>query len=92
MFDGTLARATGQVSRSARSWTRVFDRCGEVIVYLGIVVGAAVDGHRGVPILAAARDGRGVMVSYIRAKSEGLGFSPGKGMAASASCPARSGS
>ena len=35
-----------------------------------------------VPILAAAAMGAAFMVSYARAKSEGLGFTPGTGMAA----------
>ena len=38
MFDGTLARATGQVSRLGAFMDSVFDRWGEAIVYLGIVV------------------------------------------------------
>ena len=61
----------------------VFDRWGEGVVYLGIVVG----GPRawvcpGRSILAAAAMGAAFMVSYTRAKSEGLGFTPGTGMAA----------
>ena len=39
-------------------------------------------GHQRVPILAAAAMGAAFMVSYTRAKSEGLGFTPGRGMAA----------
>ena len=60
----------------------VFDRWGEAIVYLGIVAGAVLGGHQRVPILAAAAMGAAFMVSYARAKSEGLGFTPGTGMAA----------
>ena len=40
MFDGTLARATGKVSPLGAFMDSVFDRWGEAIVYLGIVVGA----------------------------------------------------
>ena len=39
MFDGTLARATGQVSNLGAFMDSVFDRAGEVIVYIGIVAG-----------------------------------------------------
>jgi CDP-diacylglycerol---glycerol-3-phosphate 3-phosphatidyltransferase len=82
MFDGTLARATGKVSRFGAFMDSVFDRWGEAIVYLGIVAGAVLGGHERVPILAAAALGAAFMVSYARAKSEGLGFTAGSGMAA----------
>ena len=82
MFDGTLARATGKVSRLGAFLDSVFDRWGEALVYLGIVAGAVLGGHQRVPILAAAAMGAAFMVSYVRAKSEGLGFATGTGMAA----------
>lgn len=92
MFDGTLARATNQVSKLGAFMDSVFDRWGEAIVYLGIVTGAvlsiphggdvAVVGPDLVAILAAAAMGAAFMVSYARAKSEGLGFTEGTGMAA----------
>lgn len=82
MFDGTLARATGQVSKLGAFMDSVFDRWGEMIVYLGIVAGLAFSGFREGTILAAAAMGAAFMVSYARAKSEGLGFTEGTGMAA----------
>ena len=82
MFDGTLARATGRASRWGAFMDSVFDRGGEAIVYIGIVFGAAVDEHTRVPILATSAMAAAFMVSYVRSRAEGLGFSPGKGMAA----------
>jgi phosphatidylglycerophosphate synthase len=92
MFDGTLARATNQVSKLGAFMDSVFDRWGEAIVYLGIVTGAvlavpqggdvAIVGPDLVAILGAAAMGSAFMVSYARAKSEGLGFTEGTGMAA----------
>jgi CDP-diacylglycerol--glycerol-3-phosphate 3-phosphatidyltransferase len=82
MFDGTLARATGQVSKLGAFMDSVFDRWGEAIVYLGIVVGCSFAGFVEGAILAAAAVGAAFMVSYTRAKSEGLGFTSGAGMAA----------
>jgi phosphatidylglycerophosphate synthase len=82
MFDGTLARATGKVSKLGAFMDSVFDRWGEAIVYLGIVIGAVGAGFDEVAILAAAAMGAAFMVSYARAKSEGLGFTEGTGMAA----------
>jgi CDP-diacylglycerol--glycerol-3-phosphate 3-phosphatidyltransferase len=82
MFDGTLARATGQVSKLGAFMDSVFDRWGEAIVYLGIVWGGVLAGNTRVAILGAAAMGAAFMVSYARAKSEGLGFTEGTGMAA----------
>ena len=82
LFDGTLARATGKVSPLGAFMDSVFDRWGETLVYLGIVVGAVSAGFPEAAVLAAAAMGAAFMVSYARAKSEGLGFSPGASMAA----------
>jgi CDP-diacylglycerol--glycerol-3-phosphate 3-phosphatidyltransferase len=82
MFDGTLARATGKASTLGAFMDSVFDRWGEAIVYLGIVIGAQGAGVGDATVLAAAALGAAFMVSYTRAKSEGLGFSAGTGMAA----------
>jgi CDP-diacylglycerol--glycerol-3-phosphate 3-phosphatidyltransferase len=82
MFDGTLARATGRVSKLGAFMDSVFDRWGEAIVYLGIVVGCVVADFDLGAILAAAAMGAAFMVSYARSKSEGLGFTAGNGMAA----------
>jgi len=82
MFDGTLARATGQVSKLGAFMDSVFDRWGEALVYVGLVAGLAASGWDHGPFLAAAAMGSAFLVSYARAKSEGLGFSAGTGMAA----------
>jgi CDP-diacylglycerol--glycerol-3-phosphate 3-phosphatidyltransferase len=82
MFDGTLARATGTASRLGAFMDSVFDRWGEGIVYVGIVAGCAAAGFIEGAILAAAAMTSAFMVSYARAKSEGLGFTEGTGMAA----------
>ena len=82
MFDGTLARATGKVSPLGAFMDSVFDRWGEAIVYLGIAWGGVLAGSDQVAILASAALGAAFMVSYTRAKSEGLGFTAGTGMAA----------
>jgi CDP-diacylglycerol--glycerol-3-phosphate 3-phosphatidyltransferase len=82
MFDGTLARATGRASRLGAFMDSVFDRGGEVLVYIGIIAGLHSAGWADAPIYAAAAMGAAVMVSYTRARAEGLGFSSGSGMAA----------
>jgi phosphatidylglycerophosphate synthase len=82
MFDGTLARATGQVTKLGAFMDSVFDRWGEALVYVGLVAGLATAGWDFGPLLAAAAMASAFLVSYARAKSEGLGFSAGTGMAA----------
>ena len=81
LFDGALARATNKVSRLGAFLDSVFDRAGEAVLYLGIVIGCLAADFRLGAILAAAAAGASFMVSYVRAKSESLGFTPGTGMA-----------
>jgi CDP-diacylglycerol--glycerol-3-phosphate 3-phosphatidyltransferase len=81
LFDGALARATGKASRLGAFMDSTFDRAGEAVVYLGIAVGLSNVGLLGGPEIAAAAMAAAFMVSYVRAKSESLGFTPGSGMA-----------
>ena len=82
MFDGTLARATGRVSKLGAFMDSVFDRWGEALVYVGLVAGCTRAGFQLGAWLAAAAMASAFLVSYARAKSEGLGFTTGTGMAA----------
>jgi len=81
LFDGTLARATGTASSLGAFLDSTLDRAGEALVYIGIVAGLLATGYEVGPVLAAAAMAAAFMVSYTRAKSEGLGFTPGTGMA-----------
>jgi phosphatidylglycerophosphate synthase len=83
MFDGTLARATGQASKLGAFMDSVFDKLGEIIVFLGVIAAMQAAGAGDVPLLvAAAAMGASIMVSYARAKSDALGYSSGMGLAA----------
>ncbi|HEV8696660.1 MAG TPA: CDP-alcohol phosphatidyltransferase family protein [Candidatus Limnocylindrales bacterium] len=82
MLDGTLARVTGRVSRWGAFLDSTLDKTGEIVVYLGIIAGLQSVGIADGPLLAAAALGASLMVSYTRARSEGLGFTTGAGMAA----------
>ena len=82
MFDGTLARATGQAGPLGGFMDSVFDRAGEVVVYVGIVAALQAVGIADGTLLAAATMGAAVMVSYARAKSDAHGFTAGMGLAA----------
>jgi CDP-diacylglycerol--glycerol-3-phosphate 3-phosphatidyltransferase len=82
LFDGTVARVTGRVSRLGAFYDSVFDRWGEGVVYVGIAWGALESGLWRPVVLSVAAVVSAFMVSYARAKSEGLGFTPGSRMAA----------
>ena len=83
MFDGTLARATGQTSKLGAFMDSTFDKAGEILVFLGCIYALANANVGSVPVLvAAAAMGASIMVSYTRAKSDALGFSSGMGLAA----------
>ena len=82
LLDGAVARATSRESRLGAFLDSTFDRWGEAVVYVGIVVGASRAGLDAGAWLAAAAMASAFMVSYARAKSESLGFSSGSGMAA----------
>ncbi|HEU4573329.1 MAG TPA: hypothetical protein VFR93_11635, partial [Candidatus Limnocylindrales bacterium] len=59
----------------------VFDRAGEAILFIGIGWACIRAGFAAGAILAAGAMAASFMVSYTRAKSESLGFTPGTGMA-----------
>jgi phosphatidylglycerophosphate synthase len=82
LFDGALARATGKASPIGAFMDSVFDRAGEAVVYVGIVVGCLAAEFDIGAALGAAAMAAAFMVSYVRAKSESLGFTVGTGMAA----------
>jgi len=81
LFDGALARATNQTSRLGAFLDSTFDRWGEGVVYVGIIIGGIAAGFAEVVVAAGAAMAAAFMVSYTRAKSESLGFTPGSGMA-----------
>jgi CDP-diacylglycerol--glycerol-3-phosphate 3-phosphatidyltransferase len=82
LFDGTLARATGKVTKFGAFLDSTLDRAGEGIVYLGLVVGLAASGAYGATTFPVAAMIPAFMVSYTRAKAESLGFGTGNGLAA----------
>jgi phosphatidylglycerophosphate synthase len=82
MLDGAVARVTGSTSKLGAFLDSTFDRWGEAVVYLGIVIGCSRAGFEWGVWLATAAMGAAFLVSYARARAESLGFAPGKGMAA----------
>lgn len=82
LIDGALARATGKASQLGAFMDSVFDRAGEGIVYVGIAAGCAAADFALGTVFATAALAAAFMVSYVRAKSESLGFTAGARMAA----------
>jgi phosphatidylglycerophosphate synthase len=82
LFDGALARVTNKTSNFGAFLDSTMDRAGEGVVYIGIVIAAVLGGdHPWLAPLAISAAVAGFIVSYTRARSESLGFSPGSGMA-----------
>lgn len=82
LLDGAVARVTGRVSRAGGFLDSVFDRWGEGLVLTGVAWGAIAGGHDRSALLAMLALNAAFMVSYTRARAEGLGLAPGTGMAA----------
>ena len=74
LFDGALARSTGQDSAFGALLDSVVDRVSEIVVLLGLLIfyarGDSIQGT----VLVYLAVGGSVMVSYLRARSEGLGI------------------
>ena len=90
MFDGTLARATGKVSPLGAFFDSTFDRWGEAITWVGVGVGCIAAGNALAATLSMLALSSAFMVSYARARAEGLGFSPGSGLASVGLAPRES--
>ena len=81
LLDGALARATGRASKLGAFMDSVFDRAGEGVVFVGVAAGCAGAGFAAGTVLTVAAMAAAFMVSYVRAKSESLGYTPGSRMA-----------
>jgi CDP-diacylglycerol---glycerol-3-phosphate 3-phosphatidyltransferase len=74
LLDGPLARATGQTTRFGAVLDSTCDRLGEAAVLLGLLV-LYLDHHSfWEPILIYTTLVTSVLVSYVRARAEGLGL------------------
>lgn len=73
-LDGALARATRQASTFGALLDSTLDRYGEAAVLLGILVYGARGGQTDVLLLAGLALTGSFMVSYVRARAEGLGL------------------
>ncbi len=79
MLDGALARNTGRVSRFGAVLDSTLDRLSEGAVLLGVIFILARDGSELGAVLAGATLTLSFSVSYIRARSEGMGIGCSEG-------------
>lgn len=76
MLDGSLARATGQATRFGALLDSTLDRYGEAVLLVGVAAYYATSPEGGPAAIAAAAALVGsFMVSYVKARAEGLGVS-----------------
>jgi archaetidylinositol phosphate synthase len=69
IVDGSVARATKQISRKGAFLDSTLDKVAEVIVFLGILYGGLAD-----PTMVLIALGLSLLVSYSRARAESLGI------------------
>jgi len=69
IIDGSVARATKQISRKGAFLDSTLDKVAEVIVFLGILYGGLAD-----PAIVLIALGLSLLVSYTRARAESLGI------------------
>ena len=74
MFDGALARATGRASSFGALLDSTVDRVSEAVVLLGLLVFYVRDDSAEWTILVYLTLAGSIMVSYVRARAEGLGI------------------
>jgi peptidoglycan lytic transglycosylase len=72
-FDGSLARASGQVTPFGAFLDSVIDRYSDIVVLLGIVVLFARTPHARGAVIAMAGLVGSVMVSYTKARAQSIG-------------------
>ncbi len=73
-LDGALARLTGRQSRFGAFLDSTVDRFSEAVVFFGLLVHYIGQGARGEVLLIYAAIVGSLMVSYARARAEGLGL------------------
>jgi len=79
-IDGTLARVSGRSSRFGAFLDSTLDRFEEVILFLGLTVHYVRQGSVWEPPLILAAIASSLMVSYTRARAEGLGVACQEGL------------
>jgi len=80
-IDGAVARKTGRVTRFGALYDSTMDRYSEVTVFFGIGVYLIENHFYLTSVMAVFAIGGSIMVSYVRARAEGLEFKANVGLA-----------
>jgi CDP-diacylglycerol---glycerol-3-phosphate 3-phosphatidyltransferase len=80
MIDGRLARVSGTSSPFGALFDSVLDRYSELVMFLGICYYLAANGYWKSAFFAFLAMQGSLMVSYVRARAEGLGIECSDGM------------
>lgn len=81
MLDGAVARVTGKTSRFGAFLDSTMDRVADAAIFAGLMVGLSRDGQDGLAAVALYCLVAGVVVSYAKARAEGLGYTCNVGIA-----------
>lgn len=74
-LDGSLARVTGRQTRFGAFWDSTLDRLSESLVFLGLLIYFVAQGTITGVVLVYISIVGSLLVSYVRARAEGLGIS-----------------
>jgi len=69
VVDGSVARSTNRITRKGAFIDSIYDKFGEIAVFIGISVGSLAD-----PVVCLIAAATSLMVSYSRARAESLGI------------------
>ncbi|MCP2340874.1 phosphatidylinositol phosphate synthase [Actinomadura rupiterrae] len=81
MLDGAVARVTGTTSRFGAFLDSTMDRVADAAIFAGLMIGLSRDGEDGLAAVALYCLVAGVVVSYAKARAEGLGYTCNVGIA-----------
>lgn len=80
ILDGKLARSSGQETRFGALFDSSIDRYSEVVMFFGIAAFYVRGDNYLLSVVSFAALGGSMMVSYVRARAEGLGFEAKMGL------------
>jgi len=72
--DGSIARLTSTSSKGGAALDSVMDRVGEIVVLTAVLAGKAGSEHDSLLYIIPMAMGGSLLVSYVRARAEGLGI------------------
>lgn len=81
MLDGAVARVTGKISKFGAFLDSTMDRVADAAIFSGLMIGLYRDGQHGLAGVALYCLVAGVVVSYAKARAEGLGYTCNVGIA-----------